>query len=125
MRVAANTVVMQKTRLGQFAAATKCIPKYVGRLVRGLLVAPVAAPAAIVLGGPGKRLFASSLGDLASAIGGLGAFCGLQPQPYRIIDKHPSLWSWVETFGPDRRPARNDRLIILADLEPKITTTSH
>jgi succinoglycan biosynthesis protein ExoM len=107
MRVASNTVSMQKRRLGGVAAAGKCIPKYIGRLARGLLMAPVTAPIAILLGAPGKRLFASSLGDLASAIGGLGAYCGLEPQPYRFVDKHPTWGVWLAR-DPLRRSARLD-----------------
>lgn len=98
MRVAANTVAMQKLRSGPLSAAAKYAPKYAGRLVWGLLMTPLSAPAAM-LGGPGQRLLVSRLQDLASACGGIGAFFGFQPQPYSVIDRHPPLWTTTDSPG--------------------------
>ena len=104
LRVAANTVAIQESRLGRKSAAAKCIPKYLARLLRGLMVTPVVAPIAVLPWAAGKRLFVSGLGDLASGIGGLGAYFGLQPQPYRIVDGTP--WSWFNSIRLAQRAAR-------------------
>ncbi len=97
MRVASNTVSMHMDRLGSVRAATKCVPKYVGRGLGALVLLPLAAAASAAAIPRGKRLLASSLSDLASAIGGLGAFFGLRPQPYRVVDRNN--WGWDTIFG--------------------------
>ena len=99
MRVASNTIAMQKAQLGLLHSVFKCFPKYVGRLVRGLLVTLLAAPAALLLNTAGRRLMVSGLRDMASAIGALGAYVGFEPQPYRVVDRHPSMWKIASGAG--------------------------
>jgi succinoglycan biosynthesis protein ExoM len=85
-RVAANAVTIQKARLGLARAAAKCFPKYLGRLVGGVLGAPVGAMILVFSKKHGRHLLAKSLCGIASAIGGLGAFVSVRPQPYLNAD---------------------------------------
>ena len=81
-RVAANSVSIQKNRLGLTRAIAKCAPKYLARVIGGAGVLPFV----VILSALGlaavKRLTVSSLCKIASGMGGLAAFFSYQPQPY-------------------------------------------
>lgn len=86
LRVAANVVLIHQGRLGLLATIAKCGPKYCGRLLSGSLLAPIAATFSLVAVKRGRRMLASALCDIASGLGGLGAFFAFRPDVYRTVD---------------------------------------
>jgi succinoglycan biosynthesis protein ExoM len=85
-RVAANSVLIQRGRLGLLGAIAKFGPKYAGRILYGAIVTPAAAAVSLVAEHTGKRLLVSALRNVSSGLGGLGAFFEYQPEPYRTVD---------------------------------------
>lgn len=85
-RVAANTVLIHRNRLGLFPTITKCGTKYTSRILYALIIAPIAVAVALFRRDMGKRMLFSSLRQVSSGFGGLGAFFAFQPEPYKTID---------------------------------------
>lgn len=86
LRVAANSIFIQRGRLGLFGAIAKYGPKYTGRILWGALVAPAAAAVSLVAAHRGRRMMFSALINLSSGLGGLRAFLKVYPEPYKTVD---------------------------------------
>lgn len=85
-RVASNAMFVQIDRSGRTLAVIGHAPSYVGKILQG---AAMTVPAIVMLpfaSVAGRRLLISGMHKIASGVGGLGAFFGVQPQPYKVID---------------------------------------
>jgi len=85
-RVAANSVFIQRKRLGLFGTVAMYGPKYAGRILSGAILTPTAALVSFVAMPAGNRLMYSAQRNLSSGLGGLEAFLDFHPEPYRTVD---------------------------------------
>lgn len=85
-RVAANSIFIQRHRLGLASTLAKYGPKYTGRVLSGAILASAAALISCVAEQRGNRMMFSAKRNLSSGVGGLRAFLEFQPEPYRTVD---------------------------------------